>query len=187
MQGVTHINNGRRQNQSPQQVNKDEEPHRETTEAKQFRQKHELAKIVYRRVDPTTTLREQDPPRLGCHGVRYGVRTELGLECREVLHHERRQETILSEREQILLVQRINVGLGVLVDDAVRDDDRATLVSRANTIEGETAGQTGDGAEERLERLGKMVGDVVFVHLDHRPPRALLVLEFRLPTDSDDT
>ena len=73
-----------------EQINHDDETHRETTEAKKFRQEHKLTKIVYSRIDPATTLREQHAPRLGSDGVRDGIRRELGPERREVLEEQRR-------------------------------------------------------------------------------------------------
>jgi hypothetical protein len=39
-----------------EQVNENEEPHRETAKAAKFRQNHELAQIVNRRIDPLPTL-----------------------------------------------------------------------------------------------------------------------------------
>ena len=92
-----------------------------------------------------------------------------------MLHEERGEETVFTEREKILLVERVNVAFGVFVDDPVGDDDRTTLVSRADTIERETPGKTGNRTKEGLERLGKVVRDVVFVNLNHRPPRAFFI------------
>ena len=63
------------------------------------------------RVDPATTLREQDTALLGCHSVRFGVGAELGLERREMLHEQRREETIFTEREQVLLVECVDNAL----------------------------------------------------------------------------
>lgn len=118
--------------------------------------------------------------------MRDGVGAELSLERREMLHHECCQESILSEREQILLVQRIDIGLRVLLDDTVGDDDGPSLVGSADTIQRETTGQTRHRAEQTLESLGQVMGDVVFVDLDHRPPRALFVREFCFTTNTDD-
>lgn len=172
----THINNRRRKDLSRRlegklnikrnkkktyhranQINENEEPHRETTEPKEFRKDNQLQKIMHRRVDPSPSLRKQDAPRLGRHSVRDRVRRELGLERREVLHHERRQETIFTEREQILLVQGVDVGLGVFLDDSVRDDDRPSFVGGTDAVEGETTGQARHGAEKTLECLGQMM------------------------------
>lgn len=139
-----------------------------------------------RRIDPPPPLREQDPPRLGRHRVRRRIWGELGLERREVLHHQRCQEPILTEREQVLLVQRVDVGIRVFFDDAVRDDDRPSFVGGTDAVERETAGQAGDGAEETFERFGEVMRDVVFVHLDHRPPRAVFVRELGFTTDAND-
>jgi hypothetical protein len=118
--------------------------------------------------------------------MRHGIRTELGLELREVLHQERRQEPILSQTEQVLLMEGVDVGLGVLLDDTVRDDDRATFVGGTDAVERETTGKTGDRTEERFEGLGEMVRDVVLVDLDHGPPGGLFVRELGLAADADD-
>jgi len=63
------------------------------------------------------------------------IRNELGLERREVLEQERRQETIFTKREQVLLVKRIYVAFGVLVDDTVGNDDRPAFVRSTDTVE----------------------------------------------------
>lgn len=55
-----------------------------------------------------------------------------------MLHQERRQETIFTEGEVILLMQRANVGLSILFDNSV------TLVSCSDTIKTETSGKTSD-------------------------------------------
>jgi hypothetical protein len=70
------------------------------------------------------------------------IRNELGLECGEVFQKERRQETIFTEREQILLVKRIYIAFGVLVDDTVGDNDRSALVCGTDTVERETSRKT---------------------------------------------
>jgi hypothetical protein len=46
-----------------------------------------------------------------------GVGRELHLVGREVLHHERREVTVFTEREEVLLVQSVDIVLGVLVND----------------------------------------------------------------------
>ena len=121
-------------------------------------------------VDPTTSLREEDTPRLRCDGASEGVCTELGLERGEMLHQQGSQETIFTKGEQILLVQGVDIGFSVFFDDTVGDDDWATLVGCTNPVHGETSRKTGDGAEETLESLGQVVGDVVLVNLDRGPP-----------------
>ena len=93
-----------------------------------------------RGVDPSPSLRKQDLPRLGRYSVSDGVWTKFRLERWEVLHDECRQKTILSEREEILFVQSVNVGLGILVDDQRGDDDWTTFVRRSDTVDRETTG-----------------------------------------------
>lgn len=78
-----------------------------------------------------------------------------------MLEEKRGQVAVLAETEQVLLVERVDVVLGVVVDDEIGDDERPALVRRADAEEGEAARQTGDGTEERLERFGEVVADVV--------------------------
>ena len=59
---------------------------------------------------------------------------ELGAERREVLQQECRQETIFTKRKQVLLVQRVNVGFSVLLDDTIRDDDGPALVGSPDAV-----------------------------------------------------
>lgn len=113
---------------------KHEEPHGETAEPKQLGQQDKLGQVMHRRVDPSTTLGQQHAVALRRDGSSLCIGTELGLERREVFEQERRQEPILAEREQVLLVQRVHERLGVLVDDPVRDDDGSALVRRAYTV-----------------------------------------------------
>ena len=83
-------------------------------------------------------------------------------------------------------MKSVNVAFGVFIDDAVGDDDGTSLVSCPDTVEGETTRKTSDRAEETFESLREMVGNVVFVYLNHRPPGAFLVIDLRLTTDTDD-
>ena len=100
--------------------------------------------------------------------MRDGVRSELRPERREMLEQQRRQETIFSERQQILLVQGIDVWLGIFFDNAVGDDDGATFVVGTDAVHGETTGKTSDGTEEGFEGFGQVVGDVVLEHCKMR-------------------
>lgn len=55
-----------------------------------------------------------------------------------MLQEECGEETVFTEGEEVLLVERVDIAFGVFVDDPVGNDDRTTLVSRADTIERET-------------------------------------------------
>ena len=72
------------------------------------------------------------------------IRRELSFERREMLEKQRCQETIFSEREQVLLMQRIHIRLGIFVNDAVGDDDRSPLIGGTNAVDRETTGKTSD-------------------------------------------
>lgn len=119
--------------------------------------------------------------------MRNCIRSELEPVRWEMLHQERCQITIFTEREQVLLVQSINIAFCIVVDNAIGDDDRATFVRGTNSVHGETSWQTSDRSKQTLEGFGEMVRDVVLVNLNHRPPRAFFVVEFRLSTDADNT
>ena len=122
------------------------------------------------RVNPSSTLRQQHTPTLWRNSSRNSIRGELHLVRWEMLHHQSCQITIFTQREQIFLVEGVDVPLRVVVNDTIRDDDRPTLVRRSDTIQRETTGQTGDRAEQTFESFSKMMGDVIFVNLNHRPP-----------------
>lgn len=154
--------------QCSQKIDEHEEPHGETAETEQLWQEHQFAKVVYRRVNPPTPLGQQDAPRFRSDSVCDGVRGEFRLEGREVLHHERGEETIFTKGEQVLLVERVDHVLRVFIDDTTRDDDRTTLVGGTDAVHGETTGQTGDGAKQTLEGLGQVVRNVVLVDLESK-------------------
>lgn len=118
--------------------------------------------------------------------MRGRIGAKLRLERREVFHHQRRQKTIFTEREQILLVQCIHVRLGVFFNDTVRDDNGSSFIGCADTVQGETTRQTCDGAKKTFECFGQVMRDVVFVDLNHRPPGAFFVRELGFATNSND-
>jgi hypothetical protein len=119
--------------------------------------------------------------------MRNSIRTKLGLERREMLHQQRRQIPIFTQRKQIPLMQCIHVRFCVFVDDPVRNDDGTTFVCCAYAVERETSWKTRHGAEEGFESFREMMRDVVFVDLDHGPPRAFFVFEFGFAANTDDT
>ena len=102
--------------------------------------------------------------------MRNSMRTELCLERREMFHQECSQEAIFTEGEKVLLMQGVNVGLGVLFNDSVRDNDRTTLVGCSDTIKSEASGQTSDRAKQAFKSFRQVVRNVIFIHLDHCPP-----------------
>ena len=94
------------------------------------------------------------------------IRNELGPKCREMLHEECSQVPILSQRQQIFLVQRVDVRLGVFIDDTVRDDDGSAFVGGPNTIQRETTRKTSDRTEETFKCFRKVMRDVVLIDLN---------------------
>ena len=82
-----------------------------------------------------------------------------------MLEEKRCEVPIFTEREEILLVKRVDDRLGVFLDDTVRDDDRTTLVRGTDAVHGETTGQTRHRSEQTLEGLGQVMRDIVLVYL----------------------
>ena len=62
------------------------------------------------------------------------VGRELRPKGGDMLEEQSRQVTIFTEREQVLLMEGINVGLCVVLDDAVGDDDRTALIRSSDSI-----------------------------------------------------
>ena len=102
-----------------EQINHDDETHRETTDTTQLREENQFTQVMDSGINPTTTLRQQNGPRLWCHSVCNSVWGELQLERREMFDKQSRQESIFAEREQIFLVKSINVTLRIFIDDPV--------------------------------------------------------------------
>ena len=130
--------------QSTDQIEKDEESHRETADSAKVRENSKLAQVVNSRIDPTPALRKQDSPGNRCHGTRNRVRSELSLEIREMFHQQRRQESIFAEGEQVLLVQGVHVALRIFINYTVGDDEWSAFVIGADAVQSEATGKTRD-------------------------------------------
>lgn len=94
----------------------------------------ELEKIVHGRVDPTTSLGEQNTPILWRSGLGLGIAHKDRLVVTKVLQHKRGQVSIFSEVQQVLGVQRVDAVLGVVVDHRVGNEQRTMCVG--STIDG---------------------------------------------------
>lgn len=172
-----------------EEIDEHDESHREEAETTHFFQEHQFSQVVDCRVNPTTSLGEQDTPGFRSSSESVGIRDELVAHVREVLGHQCCQVSVFTKGQEILLVKSIDVAIRVLVNDLGGDDKRATLVSCSETVHAETvvrlsamrlarlykkrdlpSGKTSNGSEKRFERFGKMMGNIVFVDLNHSPP-----------------
>ena len=81
----TYVGHSDRLDNRRQQIDHDDETHRETAETAKLVQEDEFTQVVDRRVDPTPTLGQENFPIIGSNGVRMGVPDELRLIIREVL------------------------------------------------------------------------------------------------------
>jgi hypothetical protein len=66
------------------------------------------------------------------------VGNELEGHLREVLGHQCGQPTIFTKRQQVLLVQSVDVAITVLFDNGVGDNERLAFVCCSETVHGET-------------------------------------------------
>jgi hypothetical protein len=93
------------------------------------------------------------------------LRTEHHLAPRERPEHEGSEVAVFSEKEEVLLVQRVDDVLRVVLDDVgIGEDGDPVAIAALRSLDAvhwETTGKTGDTAEHRLESLSEMVRDVV--------------------------
>ena len=132
---------------------------------------------MHRGVDPPTALGQEDGPVVGgnCPGV--SSEDVLCLVLGMVFQKTGCKVSIFSQVQQVLHVQRVHTDLRVCVDYILADKQRLSSFCGADAIHTETSRKTGDGAKERLESLGQIMGDVVLVYLDHGDHRALCVTQ----------
>lgn len=81
---------------------------------------------------------------------------------------------IFSQKQEILLMQRLDIALAVLADNLGLDDERDPALLRLfagfDSEHGEASRKTGDTSEDGFEGLGLMMRDEVFKDLDGRDP-----------------
>jgi len=135
---VTKVDTGSRKDNSSHQVQEHNESHGEETESAQFLKKEQFEQVVNGRVDPATPLGEQNTPGFGGSSVRKSIRDELVAHVGEVLGHKGGKVTIFSKRQQVLLMQSIDIAIRVLINDLAGNDKRTALVRGAQTIHAET-------------------------------------------------
>ncbi len=130
-----------------------------------LRKEQKFCEIVHRRIDPATALREQNRPTFRRVRLALRVGREGNLHVGKVFEHQRGQVSILAERQQILLVQRVDIIDRVVFNDLLVDEQRDRLVGRADAIHAKTAGQARHGAKQRFKRLCHVMRNEVLVNL----------------------
>ncbi len=101
-------------NDGGQEINHDDETHRETAETTEPVEEHQFAEIMYCGVDPATTLREKHLPVVRRDGVGMCISDKLSFEVRKVLEEEGGQVAIFAEVQEILHVERVNPVFGIV-------------------------------------------------------------------------
>lgn len=77
---------------------------------------------MYRRVDPSSSLRQEDLGRVGRNSLGVRVSYEFSLVGWEMLEDQGGQVSIFTQVQQVLQVEGIDAVLRVLVDDLVGDE-----------------------------------------------------------------
>lgn len=120
---------------------------------------------MHRRVDPPSSLREENGERIRRNGPTPRLRAEHHLAIGKGTKEEGGEEAILAEEEEVLLMKRGDDRLRVLGDDLRLDEDgepvAVVFFAGFEAVHGEAAGEAGHSAEDGFERLGLVVGDEV--------------------------
>ncbi|CAF3504264.1 unnamed protein product [Fusarium graminearum] len=164
---VDDIHDNDRLDNSTQEIDENDESHTETTETTKFGKRDKLDQVVHSRVNPTTSLRQEDGPRVGSNGPSLRAVEVLCLVLAVVLEEQSRKVSILTKVKQVLHVKGINTNRGVIFDNFLADEQRLTSLGSANSIHRETTRQTSDGTEQTLKGLGQVVRNPVLVDLNH--------------------
>lgn len=113
------------------------------------------------RINPPTTLGEQNAERVRDDGLADCLRTEHVLAPRERLEQKGCEVSIFSEEQQVLLVQRVDNILRVPFHDIGicqnRDPVSSVALGSLDPVHTETTGQTSNTTEHGFERLSHVV------------------------------
>ena len=103
---ATDVSDGDGCDDRGQEVDEDDEPHREAAESAELVDEDELGQVVDGRVDPSSSLREQHAPLVRSDRLCERGSDERRLVLGEVLEEERGQVSILSEVKQVLQTEK---------------------------------------------------------------------------------
>lgn len=139
--------------------------HTETKDTTKIGDSDEFKQIVNSRVDPSSSLTKKNSERIWNDGLAHCLRAEHHFPPRESSQHQRRQEPIFSEEEQVLLVKGVDDVFRIVFDDiGIGEDGNPVTFSSLrgfDSVHGETTWETGDSSENGFESLGEMMGYVV--------------------------
>ncbi|KAI6770920.1 hypothetical protein HG531_009775 [Fusarium graminearum] len=102
---VDDIHDNDRLDNSTQEIDENDESHTETTETTKFGKRDKLDQVVHSRVNPTTSLRQEDGPRVGSNGPSLRAVEVLCLVLAVVLEEQSRKVSILTKVKQVLHVK----------------------------------------------------------------------------------
>lgn len=163
--------NSGRQDQGTDEFDEDDKLHAEAKCAAKISNEHQLHQIVDSTIDPSPSLRKKHLELFRHSGFADGLRHKDLLALRECLKHQGRQVSVLTEQKQVLLVQRVNHVLRVVLDDVRVGKDRNPVVLPAfgslDAVHAETSWKTGNTTKDGFERFGQVVRDEVLKNLNH--------------------
>ncbi len=110
---VSKVDASGREDDSTEEIDEDHKSHTETTETAQVLQEDELSQVVDGRIDPSSSLRQENGPCFWSRSAGIGIRYKLVRHCWEVFGHQGCQISILTKRQEILLVKRIDFTISI--------------------------------------------------------------------------
>ena len=99
---------GGREDEGADQLDEDDELHAEAERAAKVAHKDQFHEVVDGAVDPSSALREEDGELFGDSGLAYRLWNEDLLAFGEGLQHQRREVSIFTKEQQILLMQCVD-------------------------------------------------------------------------------
>lgn len=153
------------QDERSHQLNKDDKSHREAESSTKIVDLNELGQIVHSRVNPSSTLREKNKEGIRYDSLANSLRHKHHFPLGECLEHQCRQVSIFTKQEKILLVQRVDNILRIVLDNVgIGNDGHPVTVGtlwRLDSVGTKASGQTSDTAKAGFKGLCLVVRDVV--------------------------
>jgi hypothetical protein len=103
---ATYVGDSDGSDDGREQIDEDNESHGEAAEPAELLDEDELGQVVNGRVDPSTTLGQENAPLVGCDSLGEGGSDEGGLVSGEVFEKKRCKVSIFSKVQQVLEAEK---------------------------------------------------------------------------------
>lgn len=157
---------GSRQDEGTRQFHEHDELHGEAESTAKIPDQQQFRQIVDCRVDPSSSLGQQDAEAIRDDRLANSLWTEDHLALGECLEHERCEVSIFTEQEQVLLVERVDNVLRIVFHN-IRvsengDPIAVFFLGCLDSVHRETTWKTSNTTKHGLESLGHVMGNIVF-------------------------